>query len=196
MKKPALAVPADSVESRILTIRGQKVLIDSDLAEIYSADTSALNRAVKRNSPRFPPDFIFQLTREEFANLRCQFGISSSRYGGRRFLPYAFTENGAVMAANVLNSPQAVRMSVIVVRAFIQMRALLSGSKELAAELKKLEARLTSRLDVHETAIVDVLRRIMQLLDPPPAPPVPEKSLGFHTTMKRPTRKPAGTMTP
>lgn len=112
---------------------------------------------------------MFQLTREEFVNLRCQIGTSSSRYGGRRFLPYSFTENGAVMAANVLNSPQAVRMSVLVVRAFIQMRALLSGSKELAAELKKLEAKLTSRLDVHEVAITEVLRRIMRLLDPLPS---------------------------
>ena len=94
------------------------------------------------------------------------------------------------MAANVLNSPQAVRMSVFVVRAFVRMRELLSGSRELAAELKKLEAKLTARLDVHETAIVDVLRRIMQLLDPPPAPPVPERSMGFHTTMKRPVGKP------
>lgn len=93
------------------------------------------------------------------------------------------------MAANVLNSPQAVRMSVFVVRAFVRMRELLTGSKELAVELKKLEAKLTARLDVHETAIVDVLRRIMQLLDPTPLPPVPEKSMGFHTTMKRPARK-------
>lgn len=191
MKKRAPIVPTDSVESRILTIRGQKVILDSDLAEIYAVDTSALNRAVKRNSRRFPPDFVFQLTREEFVNLRCQFGISSSRYGGRRFLPFAFTENGAVMAANVLNSPQAVRMSVHVVRAFIQMRALLSGSKELAAELKKLETKLTSRLDVHEVAITEVLRRIMRLLDPPPLPPVPEKEMGFHTTIKRPAVNPS-----
>ncbi|MDI1320848.1 MAG: ORF6N domain-containing protein [bacterium] len=123
MKKRAPIVPADSLESRILTLRGQKVLLDTDLAEIYGVETSALNRAVKRNSHRFPSDFIFQITREEFANLRCQFGISSSRYGGRRFLPYVFTENGAVMAANVLNSEQAVRMSVFVVRAFAQVAA-------------------------------------------------------------------------
>ncbi len=191
MKKRALIAPADSLESRILTIRGQKVILDSYLAEIYGVGTKSLNRAVKRNSHRFPPDFIFQLTREEFANLRCQIGTSSLSYGGRRFLPYAFTENGAVMAANVLNSDQAVRMSVFVVRAFVRMRELLTGSKELAAELKKLEAKLTDRLDVHETAITEVLRRIMQLLDPPPAPPVPEKSMGFHTTMKRPAAKPA-----
>jgi len=101
-------------------------------------------------------------------------------------LPYAFTENGAVMAASVLNTPQAIRMSVFVVRAFVQMRELLSGSHELATELRKLDAKLTARLDGHETAIIDVLRRIMELLDPPPAPPVPEKSMGFHTTIKLP----------
>jgi hypothetical protein len=110
-------------------------------------------------------------------------------YGGRRFLPYASTENGAVMVASVLSSPQAMRMSVFVVRAFVQMRELLSGSRELAAELKKIEAKLTARLDIHETAIVDVLRRIMELMDPPLAPSVPEKSMGFHTTIKLPSKQ-------
>jgi len=144
---------------------------------------------------------MFLLTIEEYANLRSQFATSSQdknrsqfatgsqKHRDPRFLPYAFTENGAVMAANVLNSPQAVRMSVFVVRAFVRMRELLTGSKELAAELKKLEARLTSRLDVHETAIVDVLRRIMQLLDPPPTPPVPQKEMGFHTLIGRKKHK-------
>ena len=124
--------------------------------------------------------------------MRYQIGTSNKGRGGRRFLPYAFTENGAVMAANVLNSPQAVRMSVFVVRAFVQMRELLSGSKELALELKSLEAKLTDRLDLHESAIVDVLRRIMELLDPPPGPPVPEKSMGFHATMKSPEKNRPG----
>ena len=188
MKKRAQIIPDAGVEDRILTIRGQKVILDSDLADVYRVETKILNRAVKRNLKRFPSDFIFQLTREEFVNLRCQIGTSSSSYGGRRFLPYAFTENGAVMVASVLNSPQAMRMSVFVVRAFVQMRELLSGSRELAVELKKLEAKLTARLDVHETAIVDVLRRIMELMDPPPAPSVPEKSMGFHTTMKLPVK--------
>lgn len=191
MKKRVPIIPRDSLDSRILTIRGQKVILDSDLAAIYGVETKALNRAVKRNAKRFPSDFIFQLKPDEADNLRCQIGTSSSSYGGRRYLPYAFTENGAVMAANVLNSPQAVRMSVFVVRAFIRMRELLTGSKELAAELKKLEVKLTSRLAVHEVAITEVLRRIMRLLDPPPLPPVPEKEMGFHTTIKRPTGKPA-----
>ena len=191
MKTPALEKPTDSVESKILTVRGRKVILDADLAALYGVETKALNRAIKRNSKRFPSDFVFQLSSPEAKSLRCQFGTSNEGRGGRRFRPYAFTENGAVMAANVLNSPEAVRMSVWVVRAFTQMSELLKGSKELAAELKNLETKLTKRLDVHERAIVDVLRRIMRLLDPPPAPPTPEKSMGYHTTMTRPaTPKP------
>jgi len=186
MKKRAQTIPADIVTSRIRTIRGQKIILDSDLAEIYGTETKMLNRALKRNSDRFPADFIFRLTIEETESLRCQIGTSKRGRGGRRFLPYAFTENGAIMVANILNSPQAVRMSVFVVRAFVQMRELLSGSRELAVELKKIEATLTARLDGHEVAIIDVLRRIMELLDPPPAAPLPEKSMGFHTTIKIP----------
>jgi hypothetical protein len=127
MKKRAPIVPTDSVDPRIVTLRGQKVILDSDLAAIYGVETKALNRAVKRNNTRFPSDFAFQLTREEFVNLRYQFGTSSSGYGGSRFLPHAFTENGAVMAASILNSPQAIRMSVFVVRAFVRMREHLTG---------------------------------------------------------------------
>ena len=209
MKKRAPTTPPDSVQTRILTIRGQKVILDADLAAIYGVTTKRLNEQVKRNAKRFPADFMFQLTRDEFlgirsqfatgseqpterkvsGNLRSQIATSSSGYGGQRYLPNAFTENGAVMAANVLNSPEAVRMSVHVVRAFIQMRALLAGSKELAAELKKLEAKLTTRLDSHETAIVEVLQRIMQLLDPPPPPATPDKEMGFHTTLAKPSKK-------
>jgi len=170
----------DKIGSLIRTVRGKKVLLDADLAEIYGVETGALNRAVIRNRKRFPVDFMFQLTREEFTNLRCQIGISSL-HGGRRFLPYAFTENGAIMVANVLNSPAAVRMSVFVVRAFVQMRDLLGGTKELARQLADLEKKLTARLDVHESVIVDVLRRVMEILDPPPLPPEPPKRrIGFQ----------------
>ncbi|MCX6949450.1 MAG: ORF6N domain-containing protein [Opitutae bacterium] len=191
MKKRAQIIPADTVASRILTIRGQKVILDSDLAAIYGVTTKRLNEQAKRNAQRFPSDFSFRLTPGEAeiaARSRSQ--IATLKRGQNiKFLPYAFTENGAVMAANILNSPQAVRMSVFVVRAFVQMRELLSGSKELAAELKKLEAKLSARLDGHEVAIFEVLRRIMELLDPPPAPPVQEKSMGFHTLLKPPAKK-------
>jgi hypothetical protein len=169
----------DNIGLLIRTIRGEKVLLDSDLANIYGVSTRILNRAVLRNRNRFPADFMFQLTWEEFENLKSQFGISSS-HGGRRFLPYAFTENGAIMAANVLNSPEAVRMSIFVVRAFIKMRELLGGTKELARQLADLEKKLTARLDGHEIAIVEVLRRVMDILDPPPLPEPPRRQIGFH----------------
>jgi len=174
----------DRIGSVIRTIRGQRAILDVDLARVYGVTTKRLNEQVKRNVKRFPPDFLFQLTAQEAENLKSQIATSSS-HGGRRKLPYAFTENGAIMAANVLNSPQAVRMSVFVVRAFVQMRELLGSTKELARQLAALEKKLTDRLDGHETAIVDVLRRMMDILDPPPLPetemPPSPREIGFHT---------------
>ena len=167
------------ITSLIRRIRGQKVILDSDLARIFGVPTFRFNEAVKRNRERFPDDFLFQLTREEHSNLISQIAISSS-HGGRRKLPYGFTENGAIMAANVLNSPEAVRMSVFVVRAFVKMRELLGGTKELARQLADLEKKLTARLDVHESVIVDVLRRVMEILEPPPLPEPPRRRIGFH----------------
>jgi len=179
----------------IRTIRGQKVILDSDLARIYGVPTKRLNEQVKRNAKRFPSDFLFQLTTEEIDSIRSQSAIlkrtgnrsqiatGSQKHRDPRLLPYAFTENGAIMAANVLNSPEAVRMSVFVVRAFVKMRELLGGTKELAKQLASLEKKLTARLDGHESAIVEVLQRLMQILDPPPAPPEPElptRRIGFH----------------
>ena len=172
----------DVIAPVIRTIRGQKIILDSDLARIYGVPTKALNQAVKRNLKRFPDDFLFRLSVAELENLNSQI-VTSSSHGGKRKLPYAFTENGAVMAANVLNSPAAVRMSVFVVRAFVQMRDLLGGTKELAKQLADLEKKLTARLDGHEVAIIEVLRRVMDILDPPPAPPEPERPkrrLGFY----------------
>lgn len=186
------------IRSRIRTIHGKKVILDFDLAELYGVPTKALNQAVKRNLTRFPDDFIFQLTPKEAADLmRSQFVTASETPRARRsktataykrnvrFLPYAFTENGAIMAANVLHSPDAVRMSVFVVRAFVKMRELLGGTKELAAQLAGLEKKLTARLDGHEIAIVDVLRRIMDILNPLPLPPdPPRRQIGFHVEPK------------
>ena len=170
----------DKISPRIRTIRGKKVILDFDLAEIYDVPTKALNQAVKRNLRRFPDDFLFQLTGSELENLRSQF-VTSSLHGGLRYPPYAFTENGAIMAANVLNSPEAVRMSVFVVRAFVQMRDLLRGTKELAKQLAALEKKLTARLDGHEAAIIQVLLRVMDILDPPPPPPEPpRRRIGFQ----------------
>lgn len=147
---------------------------------------------MRRNAKRFPSDFLFRLTATEVESLRSQIATSNAR-GGRRYIPYAFTENGAIMAANVLNSPEAVRMSVFVVRAFVRMRELLGGTKELARQLADLEKKLTARLDGHEVAIVDVLQRLMQILDPPPLPPEPEqpkRRIGFQVEpAQRPVAK-------
>jgi phage regulator Rha-like protein len=176
--------PAVNIESVILTLRGEKVLPDMDPARIYGVPTKVFNQAVKRNEDRFPSDFMFQLTQKEkddALRLRSRFvTLKLGRGQHPKYLPYAFTEQGAIMTANVLNSPQAVRMSVFVVRAFVKMRELLGGTKELARQLRALEAKLTARLDGHETAIVDVLQRIMRLLDPSPAPEPPRRQIGFH----------------
>lgn len=172
-----------TITSVIRTIRGKKVILDADLARIYGVSTKALNQAVKRNLQRFPDDFLLRLTSYELEILKSQI-VTSSLHGGRRKLPYAFTENGAIMAANVLNSPEAVRMSVFVVRAFVQMRDLLGSTKELAKQLAALERKLTDRLDGHEAAIIEVLRRAMDILDPPPPPPEPpRREIGFHVGM-------------
>ena len=189
MKPTAVIVASDNLEAFILTVRGQKVILDADLALIYGVPTKRLNEQVKRNSKRFPDDFVFQLTAAEKSELvaNCD---HLARLKFSPVLPLAFTENGAVMSANVLNSPQAVRMSVFVVRAFVKMRELLGGTGELARQLKALEAKLTARLDVHETAIVEVLQRIMDILNPPPPPPEPpRRQIGFHA---RPEAEPPG----
>ena len=168
------------IESLIINVRGERVILDADLAKIYGVTTKRLNEQVKRNIEKFPADFEFQLTKIEFANLKSQFATSSSRHGGKRKLPFVFTDHGAIMAANVLNSKQAVQMSVFVVRAFVKMRSLLSNRNDLAKELKALEKKLTERLNVHEIAIVDVLRRITRLLEPPPPlPDPPKRKIGF-----------------
>lgn len=177
-------VPQDVIESKIIILRGHKVMLDRDLAALYEVPTFRFNEAVKRNRRRFPVDFMFQLTRQETANLISQFAMSSS-HGGRRTLPYAFTEHGAVMAANILRSERAIQMSVFVVRAFVRMRQLLGTQQELVAKLADLEKKLTIRLDTHETAIVDVLRQIMMLLNPPNEPEEPQKRIGFTAKEKR-----------
>ncbi len=134
-----------------------------------------------RTVDRFPKDFIFQISSREWQNLKYQIGTASFGHGGRRSRPYAFTEHGAIMAANVLNSPRAVQMSVFVVRTFLKMRSLLGDKRELADQLAALETELKQRLDVHEAAIVTVLQRVMDIIDPPALPPAPSKPrIGFR----------------
>jgi len=182
----SVSIPVESIVSKIVPLRGKKVLLDRDLAELYGVETGMLNRAVKRNFERFPKDFMFQLSVEEWDLLRCQSGISKPGRGGRRYLPYAFTEHGSVMAANILKSSRAVQISVFVVRAFVKMREILIEQRDLAKKLRDLEERLTERLDIHETAIVEVLRQVMTLLTPPQNAPVkPKKKIGFEVKEHR-----------
>jgi hypothetical protein len=175
--------PQEPVENVIRLIRGQRVILDSDLACIYGVTTARLNQQVKRNQARFPLDFVFQLSEAEYANLMLHTATSSSGHGGRRRPPYAFTEHGAIMAANVLNNEQAVQLSVFVVRAFVKMREVLAHNKALADKLAELERCLTDRLNVHEKAIVHVLGEIRKLMAPPPA--LPRKPIGFQVRERR-----------
>ena len=176
-----------SVQSMIMTIRGQRVILASDLAALYGVQTKALNQAVKRNMDRFPDDFVFQLTGEEAENIsRSRSQIVTLKLGSNiKYLPYAFTEHGAVMAANVLNSPRAVQMSIFVVRAFVRMRGMLGDTRELARQLAALEKELKERLDVHEVAIVGILQRVMDLIDTPTLPDPPRKHIGFTAKEKQ-----------
>jgi hypothetical protein len=159
MSSKSLAIP---VESRILILRHQKVILDTDLAELYGVPVKRLNEQVKRNRERFPADFMFQLTAKEAEELRSQSATSKPTRGGRRYLPYAFTEHGAIMAATVLNSERAVEMSVFVVRAFVRLREMLSTNRELAAKLVELE----SRLDTQDTSIQNLFEAIKELMIP------------------------------
>ena len=136
-----LPVPVQLIERRIYLIRGQKVMIDSDLAELYQVETFNLNKAVKRNRERFPEDFMFQLTAPEAKSLRFQIGMSNEGgRGGRRYLPYAFTEQGVAMLSSVLNSDRAVRMSIVIVRAFVRLREVLASHEALNRKMQQLEA--------------------------------------------------------
>lgn len=176
-------LPLQAITQRILVIRAQKVLLDSDLAVLYGVETRRLNEQVRRNRARFPADFIFELSVTEFADLKSQSATSS--WGGRRKLPLAFTEHGAIMAATVLNTPRAVEVSVYVVRAFVQLRELAGSHRELAKRLDDLEQK-TEALALNQDAfsrntraqlkqVFDALRDLMTPPDPPKRP------IGFTT---------------
>jgi hypothetical protein len=181
-KPSATLVAIEAIASRILLLRAQRIILDADLAALYGVTTKRLNEQVQRNAERFPDDFIFQLTNQELAILKSQFATSSSpaAWGGRRYAPYAFTEHGAIMAATVLNSPRAVEVSIYVVRAFVQMRDLLTGHKELAKRVDQLEARMERKLSTHDQAIAGILDAIRKLMAPPPPAPEPKRRrIGF-----------------
>jgi len=186
-------MPTEAITHRIFLLRQQKVLLDSDLAALYGVDTRRLNEQVRRNRDRFPRDFIFELTAEEFTNLKSQSATSS--WGGRRKLPLAFTEHGAIMAATVLNSPRAVEVSVYVVRAFVQMRELAASHQDLAKRLNALEKKTEALAMQHDAFSRNTRAQLKQVFDAirqlmtPPEPP--RRPIGFTTPLDS-NNKPKG----
>ena len=181
MNKTAIVL-AKRVGENILVLRNQRVILDRDLAELYGVPVRQLNQQVKRNSDRFPADFLFALTSAEYRNLRSQNVISSS-HGGRRYLPNAFTEHGAIMAASVLNSKRAVEMSIFVVRAFVKMREAMVVNQRVEAKLSEFE----TRLDSHDVELQDLIEAIRELMAPLPAN---NRRIGFEAPSEKAQAKP------
>ncbi len=164
-----------NIETKILLLRGQKVMLDADLAELYEVETKELNRAMKRNTERFPDDFMFQLSAEEFDNLRFQFGTSSlksqigtSRWGGRRYPPYAFTEQGVSMLSSVLRSRRAIEVNIAIMRTFVQLRQMLTSNAELSRKLVAME----KNYDIKFKAIFEAIHQLMTPTDPKKKRPI------------------------
>jgi hypothetical protein len=173
MPKTTAIVSVERIESRVLLIRGRRVLLDSDLAQLYGVTTKRLNQQVQRNKERFPPDFMFRLTRAE----KGEVVANCNRLQALKFsptLPFAFAEHGAIMAASVLNTPRAVQVSIYVVRAFVTLRELLGTHKALARKLAELE----KRIEAHDEEITGLFEAIRELMEPPDTP---GKRIGFHT---------------
>ena len=168
-------IPIERIETKILLLRGQKVMLDRDLAALYGVPTRALKQAVKRNSDRFPEDFMFVLDGEEFANWRSQFVISNSDRMGLRHAPMAFTEQGVAMLSSVLNSPRAIQVNIAIMRAFVRLRQILSTHADLARKLDELEKKYDSQFRV----VFDALRQLMN----PPEPS--RKPIGFNVRERR-----------
>jgi hypothetical protein len=181
-RRTALASTEEITQS-ILVFRGHKVLLDANLASLYGVTTGRLNEAVKRNLKRFPSDFMFRLTPLEHAALISQIAISKRGQGGRRKLPWVFTEHGAIQAANVLNSARAVEMGIYVVRAFVKLRELLASNRELARRFEQLETRV-EKLAAHDQALGVILAAIRKLMLPSPAPPPKSRPIGFTADLE------------
>jgi len=171
------AVSVQLIERRIYLIRGHKVMIDTDLAELYGVPTHRLNERVKRNRKRFPEDFMFQLTKEEAENLRSQFAISRSVHGGRRFLPYAFTEQGVAMLSSVLNSEQAIEVNIMIMRAFVKLRQMLESNEELNCKFAAVIRKLSTH-DKYFRVVFDELKKLTE--HPTPS----YKQIGFKAGSK------------
>jgi ORF6N domain len=168
-------VPIEHIERSIHVIRGQRVMLDADLAKLYGIPVKVLNQAVSRNKNRFPSDFAFLLNLQEFRNLKSQFVTSSLGYGGRRKLPWAFTEHGVAMLSSVLRSPLAVRMNIEIMRTFVRLRRLLATPGELVEQLRQL----ADTVQLHDRQIRDIARVLQQLIAPDP-PPGPSRKFGFQ----------------
>jgi phage regulator Rha-like protein len=164
----AAVVPVEHITQSILVLRGQRVLLDAELAALYGVEIRVLVQAVKRNLARFPEDFMFQLSTAEWTALRSQFvTLKAGRGQHRKYLPYAFTEQGVAMLSSVLRSERAIAVNIQIMRAFVRMRELLASNRELARRLDELEARLEKKLTTHDQAIAAILSAIRQLMNPP-----------------------------
>ena len=170
MKSKSEIISRAIIENRIFVIRGHKVMLDFHLAELYGVEAKALKRATRRNVDRFPHDFMFELTDEEYDILRSQFGTSS--WGGRRYSPYAFTEQGVAMLSSVLRSQRAIHVNIEIIRAFVKLREILSTHKELAFKLKQLETKV-ERHDEELQTIFEAIRQLMSI------PEKPKRPIGF-----------------
>ncbi len=174
-------MPIEQISHSILILRGHRVLLDADLAALYGVSTKRFNEQVRRNAKRFPADFMFQLTADEIGSLRSQFAtLKLGRGQHRKYLPYVFSEHGAIMAATILNSPRAVEMSVYVVRAFVQLRELLASNTALARKLNELEGKLKN----HDEAIAAILSAIRELMNPPTPK---RRGIGFTANLNEKT---------
>jgi len=170
-------IPVESIVNKIVLLRGEKVLLDSDLAELYDVETKQLKRAVRRHLNRFPEDFMFQLSKEDFQNLRSHFGTSS--WGGTRYIPMAFTEQGVAMLSSVLNSARAIEVNIAIMRAFVKLRETLATHKELSRKLSDLEQKLGD----HDEQIQAIFEAIRQLMLPPDEKG--KKKIGFTVKEKQ-----------
>jgi hypothetical protein len=167
-KSELKVVPSGSVQGKVLVIRGHQVMLDQDLAELYGVESGALTRAVRRNKDRFPDDFMFQLSQAEWESLKSQTGISSSGHGGRRFAPYAFTEQGVAMLSSVLRSKRAIAVNIEIMRAFVEIRRAAANFKEIEDRIEELEEKTDSKLAEHEKHLVAIFRVLKELAAPPP----------------------------
>lgn len=182
--KQPLTVPVQLIEKRIYFIRAQKVMLDSDLAELYEVTTKVLNQAVKRNASRFPEDFMFTLTQEESESLRSQFVTSKVGRGGRRYLPNAFTQEGIAMLSSILNSEHAIQMNIVIMRTFVRLRQLIATNEDLAHKIEELERTTGTHLKKHDDqfkAVFEAIKKLIKATAPtqPTLPDTPKRRIGF-----------------